>query len=56
MKNQKVNRTRAWLVFMLMSFLLGIGRAEAQERLTVTGTVVSWTDGEQLIGVNIKEE
>ena len=56
MKNQKVNRTRAWLVFMLMSFLLGIGRAEAQERLTVTGTVVSGTDGEPLIGVNIKEE
>ena len=56
MKNQKVNRTRAWLVFMLMSFLLGIGRADAQEHLTVTGTVVSETDGEPLIGVNIKEE
>ena len=56
MKNPKANRVRAWLVFILMSLLVGIGRAEAQERLTVTGTVVSETDGEPLIGVNIREE
>ena len=55
MKYLKVNRTRAWLGLMLMSLLLGIGRAEAQERLTVTGTVSSDADGEPLIGVSIKE-
>ena len=55
MKNQKVNRTRAWLVFLLVSLLIGIGKAGAQERLTVTGKVISESDGEPLIGVSVKE-